>query len=192
MSNLNSRIVKYKLEEDATSLRNLGYSYMEIADELNNSGKVPEGDSITDEAVSYFFNNVAPQVNKEIVKSSRERMVRVVENNLSIADEVHSLFGKTKNLLNKMENDAEAKGKIMNPYQFKAVCSEMRELLAQMTDIQREMNDAQNIRSFMEIVLQVINEECPDKLPIIAQRLKMAKGTQWFADIASKSGGGGY
>jgi len=78
------------------------------------------------------------------------------------------------------------KGRNIDPYRFKAVASEMRELLKQMVEIQKEINDYNNVRKFMEIVMSVLQKEVPDKIPIIIEELKIAKGTQWFANMMRK------
>lgn len=177
-----SKIVKYKLEEDVVNLRRAGLSYQQIADELNDSGKVPENDEINKYVIMRFLEKL-PEINKEIVKQDKRRLVQVVNNNLDIIHEVNTLFNKTKNLLEMMEEEAHQRGKHIDPYRFKAVSSEMREMLKQMMEIQKEINDYNNIKKFMEIVIQTLREECPDKIPIIAEKLKLAKGTQWFADL---------
>lgn len=177
-----SKIVKYKIEEDVVNLRMSGMSYQQIADEMNASGKVPDNDPLDKYVVMRFFEKL-PEVSKQIVKEDRRRLVQVVNNHLDIIHEVTSLFNKTKMLLEAMEEDAYEKGKFVNPYQYKAVVSELREFLKQMTDIQKEINDYNNIRKFMDIVLTTLREECPDKIPVIAEKLKLARGTAWFADM---------
>lgn len=177
-----SKIVRYKLEEDCVTLRQSGMSYQQIADELNSSGKVPVEDPLDKYVVMRFLEKL-PDITKQIVKDDKRRLLNVVNNNLDIVHEVTELFGKTKSLLNMMEEDAMNRGRSIDPYRFKAVASEMREMLKQMTEIQREINDYNNIRRFMEIVLNTLKEEAPDKIPIIAERLRMTKGTTWFADM---------
>ncbi|MEC0276820.1 hypothetical protein [Peribacillus frigoritolerans] len=180
-----SKIVKYKLEEDVVMLRQSGMSYQQIADELNESGKVPEDDELDKYVVLRFLEKL-PKVQQQIVSEDRRRLVEVVNTNLDIVHEVTALFGKTKALLNHMEEDAFDRGKAMDPYRFKAVASEMREMLKQMTEIQREINDYNNIRKFMEIVLNTLKEECPEKIPVISEKLKMTKGTTWFSDMMGR------
>jgi len=180
-----SKIVKYKLEEDCVNLRYSGLSYQQIADELNASGKVPPDDPIDKWVVMRFLEKL-PEVSRQIVQEDRRRLVQVVNNNMDIIFEVNNMFSKTKQLLEAMEEDAYNRGKFVNPYQYKAVISEMREMLKLMTEIQKEVNDYNNVRKFMEIVLSVIKEECPDKIPIIIEKLRLTKGTNWFAEFMSK------
>lgn len=180
-----SKIVRYKLEEDVVMLRQSGMSYQQIADEINQSGKIPEDDPLDKYVVMRFLEKL-PEIQKQIVKEDKRRLVAVVNNNLDIVHEVSELFGKTKMLLQHMEDDAYDRGKTLDPYRFKAVASEMREMLKQMTEIQREINDYNNIRKFMEIVLSTLKEECPEKIPVIAARLKMTKGTTWFSDMMGR------
>jgi hypothetical protein len=180
-----SKIVKYKLEDDCVNLRKSGLSYQEIADELNASGKVPNDDSIDKFVVARFLEKM-PDITKQLVREDKRRLLEVVNTNFDVFYEINTLFGKTKMLLELMEEDAVSRGKTIDPYRFKAVASEMREMLKQMTDIQKEVNDYNNVRKFMEIVLQVLQEEAPEKIPVIAEKLRVVKGTQWFADMMAK------
>jgi len=176
------RIVKYGLEEDVVLLRKAGYSIKQIVNELNNSGKVPADDPITIETVNYFLTNL-PRVQKEIVRHHKQRMINTVNINFDIIYELTSLFERTKNLMDAMEKRAEEQGKLISAKAFKDLSSEMREMLRHMMDIQKEINDYENVRKFMEIVIQVLQEECPEKIPIIAERLRLTKGTQWFSSM---------
>lgn len=177
-----SKIVKYGLEEDCINLRKQHLSYDRIAEELNSLGKIPEDDSVDRWVVSRYLQTV-PDAIKAAVKNNKRTLVSVVNTNMDIIFEVNNLFHKTKAILEGMERDYEEKNKPINVYQWKAVVSEMREMLRQMGDIQKEINDYDNVRRFMEIVIETLMAECPEKVPVIAEKLKMAKGTQWFADI---------
>lgn len=181
-----SKIVKYKLEQDCVNLKKQNLSYEKIAEELNASGKVPHDDLIDKFVVMRFLKQM-PEITREVVQGNKHRLMEVVNTNLDIIHEVNSMFLKTKSILENMEQDAVDKQKSINPYAWKAVVSEMREMLKQMGDIQKEINDYDNIRKFMEIVINTLHEECPEKIPVIANKLKLAKNTQWFADILNRS-----
>jgi hypothetical protein len=185
MYSTRNKIVRYKLEEDTVLLKRSGLTHQQIADELNMSGKIPNNDLVTRDDVDRFMKRV-PAVQKALVKESKARLVEVVNTNFDIIHELSSLFSRTKNLLDAMEEKAEQSGKLVGAMSFKAISSEMREMLRHMTDIQKEINDYENIRKFMEIVLQVLQEECPAQIPKIAERLRIMKGTQWFANIIGK------
>jgi hypothetical protein len=185
MYSTRNKIVRYKLEEDCILLKKSGLTHQQIADELNNSGKIPNNDLITRDDVDRFMKRV-PTVEKALVKQSNARLMEAVNTNFDIIHELSSLFARTKNLLDAMEKRAEEQGKLIGAMSFKAISSEMREMLRHMTDIQKEINDYENIRKFMEIVLQVLQEECPAQIPKIAERLRITKGTQWFANIVGR------
>lgn len=185
-----SKIVRYKLEEECVNLKKAGLSLSEIANELSSNEKVPPHDKIDKFVVARFLEKI-PNITKQLVQEDKRRLLEVVNTNFDIMEETGRLFAKSKSLLDLLEDDAYEKGKIVNVYMWKAVVSEMREMLRQMTEIQKEINDYDNVRKFMEIVLQVLQEEAPDKIPIIADKLRVVKGTQWFASIMSKSKDGG-
>jgi len=182
-----SKIVKYGLVEDVINLRRQHLSYDKIAEELNASGKVPPHDKINKWVVMRFLETV-PDKLKSAVSKDKRSLVTVVNANMDIIFEVNNLFQKTKAILENMEKDFEEKGKPINAYAWKAIVSELREMLRHMGDIQKEINDYNNVRRFMEIVIETLYEECPDKIPVIAEKLRLAKGTQWFADILNTEG----
>ncbi|WP_145052792.1 hypothetical protein [Paenibacillus xylanexedens] len=180
-----SKIVRYQVEADVVNMRKSGYSFQDIADELNASGKIPPTDPVDKHVVMRFLQKM-PEINRSIIQADKQRLVEVVSTNMDIVQEVQTLFHRAKFMLEVMEENAADNGKVMDPYRFKAVSSEMRELLRQMTEIQKEINDADNVRKFMEIVLDVLKQEAPDKIPIIAEKLRVLKGTQWFSDMMRK------
>lgn len=182
-----SKVVRFNLVEDVINLRMSGMSAEQIAEELNASGKLPHGEIISGDAIRRFLERV-PEIRQELIRSNRDKLMETVNTGLDIVYETSNLFHRTKELLGELERQASKSGRVVNPYQYKALVSEMRELLKQMMDINKEINDYENIKKFMEIVLSVLKEECPDKIPIIAERLKMAKGTQWFSSIIRGKG----
>jgi hypothetical protein len=179
-----SKIVRYQVEEMCYNLKLAGLSYSQIADELNASGKVPEHDPVNKYVVARFCEKV-PEIAKESIKNNKKRLMKVVNNNLDVIFETNNLFQKTKNLLEEIEQDAEMKEKLIDPYRYKALSSEMRELLKLMIDIHKEINDYKNIKKFIEIIIQTVTEEAPDALPFIVAKLKACRESHWFGDIVS-------
>lgn len=174
-----STIVKYHLEQDVINLREVGLSYQKIADELNASGKVPEDDPINWEMVQRFVNHL-PKLKKEVVRRDHKRMVAVVDNSIDIISEMTGLYGKAKTILDALEERATSENKSIDPYRFKAMSSEMREMLKQMTDMQKDLHDYNNTKIFMQTVMDVLQDVSPESIPIIIDRLKMNKGSNIF------------
>ncbi len=181
-SGAQSKIVLYKLEEDVVNLKLAGLTHEQIANEMNKNGKLPKGEQITAYMVQGFLAKI-PEVTKAIVRQNNSRLVKVVNNNLDILTEINSMFKRTKTLLDQMELKAAEKDKHINPYQYKAVASELRETLRLMLDISKDMNDFENIKRFMQIILEVLKAEAPQAIPKIIERLKLAKGTNWFSEM---------
>jgi len=179
-----SKIVQYDLEQDTVNLRQAGLSYQKIADELNASGKVPEDDQINTDIVKRFLDNI-PEVSREMVKRDEKKMLAVVNNSMDIIFEMTTLYRKTANLMEAMEEQAYDEGKIIDPHKFKALSSEMREMLKMMLEIQKEINDYENTKRFMEIVMETVSEECPQAIPIIIEKLKAARETKWIGQTFS-------
>lgn len=184
-----SKIVKYGLEQDVVRMRMEGDSYQTIADALNASDKVPTDDPIDKYVIMRFLEKI-PNLDTQITVAQKKKLAQSVSDTFDIIFEVTSLFHKTKTLLELMEDDAISKGRYVDPYRFKAVVSEMRELLLQMTNIQKEVNDYNNIRKFMEIVMTILQEEAPQAIPAIVEKLKIVKGTHWFAEMMNRGKGG--
>lgn len=177
-----STIVKYQLEQDTINLRAAGLSYQKIADELNAGGKVPEDDPINSDMVSRFISHL-PALKKEIVKRDAKRMMAVVDNSIDIISEMTTLYGKAKTIMNALEQRATDQNKTLDPYRFKALSSEMREMLKQMTDMQKDLHDHNNTRVFMQTVMDVLQDIAPEAVPIIIDKLKMSKTSTIFGSV---------
>jgi superfamily II DNA helicase RecQ len=180
-----SKIVKYNLEEECISLKQQGFSLTQIAEELNKNSNIPQSDKIDRYTVNRFINKI-PNVDQVLLNIDKVNYLQNFNSSMDILQEATDFYNKTRTLLETMEKEAEKVKRYVNPYQFKAVVSEAREFLKQITDLQKEINDYKNVHKFMEIVLKVLQEECPEKIPIIAERLKVGKDTQWFSDIINK------
>lgn len=177
-----NKIERFDLVQDMLYLHRAGYSGQEIAEMLTNSDKVPESVSISRDEVNKYLKK-AKETKREIAVKNKKIFLDVIHTELDIMSEMQSNYMKTKTLLEALEKRALDDDRLINPYQYKALISEMREGLSQLKEIQKELNDANNIKRFMEIVLQTLKEECPDKIPIIAEKLKIAKETLWFSQI---------
>lgn len=178
-------IGKHGLVEDAVNLRLAGMTLVEIQSTLNS--KLPADKQITLETVRTFYKRL-PELKQTIVKNNKKQLVRAVNNNLDMVSELNDLYGRTKTLLDRLEDRAEDEDYIMNPFRFKAISSEMRELLRLMMEVNKEISDLDNINRFMAIVVEVIKEESPQSIPIIVERLRTAKGTGWLSEVIRKAG----
>lgn len=177
-----SKIVKYNLEQDTINLRQAGLSYQRIADELNATGKVPEDDPINAEIVKRFLDRV-PSVSREMIKRDEKKMLAVVNSTINIITEMTNLYERTKNLLEELEEKSSQLGKPVDPYRFKALSSEMREMLKMMIDIQKELNDYENIKEFIATVIETVYEVAPEAMPIIIERLRLSQRTKWIGQV---------
>lgn len=181
----NSKIFKLGLHDDIIYLKRLGMGYQQICDEINNSGRLTEEEFISPATVSNYLKKV-PELTKEITKKDDTALMQVVSANLDIVGEVTDLYKRTKTMMENLERDAADKNKNISPYHYKAVSSEMREMLEMMIDIQKEISDYDNVRKFMEIVMRTVKEEAPETIPKIVERLKETKNTSWFSNMFGK------
>lgn len=174
-----STVIKYQLEQDAINLREAGLSYQKIADELNASGKIPIDDPVNADIVRRFLDNL-PNLKREMMKRDTNRMLNVVDNSIDIISEMTTLYGKAKNILDALEQRALDNDRVLDPYRFKALSSEMREMLKQMTDMQKDLHDHNNTRIFMETVMEILQEISPEAIPILVEKLKSNKTSHIF------------
>jgi hypothetical protein len=180
-----NRIIKYKLEHDCILLKNTGLRESVIAQNLNNSGKVPLNDLVTYQDVNNFFIAL-PEIQQGIVTVDKATMVRSVSLHFDLIHEISSLFARTKKMLDKMEEKADEQDRLVGAMSYKAISSEMREMLRHMTDVQKDLMEYDNVRRFMEVVIGVLQTECPAQIPKIAAKLRITKGTQWFSSLLVK------
>lgn len=172
------KIELWGLEKDVIELRKIGLSYQQIVDELFQRGKVPEGEKLDKYVIKRFLDKV-PEL-KTIVRGSKKRIVQAVSAELDIIYEVSLFAAKCRNLLELLEEEALEHSTLPNPGHFKALSSEMREWLKMMKEIQKEIADYNNVRTFMKIVLETVKKEAPKALPSILRQMQEMKSASWF------------
>jgi orotate phosphoribosyltransferase-like protein len=180
-----SKIVKYKLEEDTVALRKQGLSLQSIADELNATGKVPSDDIIQKWTVQRFLDDM-PEIERQLISQNKKRLMTVVNQQMDIIHEVNDLYSTTKQLLDFMVEDALDKGHLPSATNFKFMSSELQGYLRIMMDIQKEINTYDNVKKFMQIVIECVKKNAPESLPDILEELKTLQGARWFADSFRK------
>ncbi len=175
-----SKIEKYKLEEMAIRLREEEHlTYQEIAEKLNISGLVPSDDEIKLWTVERFLKKI-PEVKKHLLHQDKRRLLKVMNKQVDIIDETLLLYNRTKTLLINMENKAAESNGTINTKSYKALCSEMRVLLKQMTEMQKQINDFENVKKFMEIVLETVHDVAPQALNPILDKLRIKQNSVWL------------
>ncbi|GEN36578.1 hypothetical protein [Aneurinibacillus danicus] len=172
------KIELWGLEKDVIELRKMGLSYQQIVDELYRRGAVPEGEKLDKYVIKRFLDKV-PEL-KTIVRGSKKRIVQAVSAELDIIYEVSLFAAKCRNLLELLEEEALENSTLPNPGHFKALSSEMREWLKMMKEIQKEIADYNNVRTFMKIVLETVKKEAPQALPSILRQMQEMKSSAWF------------
>ena len=162
-------VIRYKLEQEASLLRHEGQTMADIARLLNDNPAVPPNVKITPSQVSSFFRQ-SNQSKAAIVQSSNKRLVKVVDQQINIIDETRDMYQRSKNLLDAMEEDSIAKGyAYVDAYRYKAVMSELRETMALIIELQREINDIENVKFFMQAVLTILRRQAPEVIPLLVE-----------------------
>jgi hypothetical protein len=172
-----SRIEKYNLMDIVVRMKRKGESYSAIARHINESGLLPEGLTVNVKMLSTFMTNRMPEIKSEIIKSDQRRLLKAANTQLDIMAEVNNLYIRTKNKLFDYEQNINTK---ISPKEYKALCSEMRELLKQVLDLQKEVLNFENIKMFMDIVLNTVKDLAPEALQPILDKLRVHKGTAWM------------
>lgn len=175
------KIVKYKLEKQCLELRRQDLSLAQIADELNKNMIVPKDDQINKFTVKRYLDSIS--MTEQVSVSKKVDYETKLVTTIDLLDETRSLYNKTMSLLLFMEESAEENDKCIDPYRFKAVVGEARAFLQQMKDLQKEVSNYNDINKFIEVVLTVLKEECPEKIPVIVEKLKLDRGTAWFSQM---------
>lgn len=182
-------IVKYGLEEEVSMLRHeQDLSYRKIAEKISESKKLPAGKKVSERQVVSFFT-ATRETNKQIVKRSTKRLAKVVDQQVNIIDEVQSMYNRSKTLLEAMETAAAENGyQHVSPYHFKAVMSETREMLNTMISLQKDINDIENVKFFMQAVISILKKHAPEIIPVLIEELRVNKGTIWIASQLGTKG----
>ena len=172
------------LLNDVLNLRKNGYSYEQIVEKTNRA--LPEGLTISKTSLARMIEKHYPDLAGIVAKKRQNNLILKFASQIDIVQETMELFYKAKDLMQKLEDDAENRGAILNPTQFKQVAEIMIALTRQTTDIQKEMSEYSNIKKFIEVVIQILHEEAPELLPIVMDRLNVIRDTKWFANIVRR------
>lgn len=178
------KITEYNLKDYVLSLRRSGYKQQEIVDLVN--AKLPNEETIDRFVLIRFLNKYTAMTKDEDV-GAEPKILQHYATNMDIISETQGLYFRAKELLDKMEKASEEAGyPHVDPYRFKAVSEVMIALQKQMIDIQKEVSEYNNIIKFFEMIMEILKEECPEKIPSIIEKLKTVKSTKWFSAIMSQ------
>jgi hypothetical protein len=175
------------IHDDIMDLHNAGLKPVDITFTINSLIKVPYSNAVSEKEVKAFLIIVKKSV-PAAINVNTDFLARQVDNQFSMLDEVHDTYNRTKKMLNLLERKTIQNDKL-DALAWKAIVSELREFLCLIKDINDDMAAHENMKKFMSIVVEVLMEECPDKLPIIAERLRVSSSTQWFSDMFGKKRG---
>jgi len=170
-----SKLEKYELQEEAATLLKIipKLTYQQICDELNKIGEVPEEDSITPDNITHFVKSM-PEVRKEIMLANRTHMRKIVFESaeFDMLAQLKDMAARTSFMIDVMEENSLANGSIMNPKDYKALNSELRETLKQIEGIHKEVYQMEVVREFLIEVIKTLKEVSPEALNAFIAKMK--------------------
>ena len=186
-----SKIERYDLVEHAINLLTVTpkMTYKEIAEELNSLGDVPEEDKITPENVMNFVKNY-PQVRREVMLANRKRLRELILESaeFDMLKYLKDLAARTAFMLDTMEEMVLNEGQLPDPKDYKALSSELREIMKQIENIHKEVYDMNVVREFLVEVVKTLKEVAPDALPAFIDKMKMKRDNNTIVNEILKGG----
>lgn len=183
-------IIKLGFEESVLKLRRSGFSYEYIAEGLSKEVELmkdlPFGTKIDKYVLHKFFKEFYPDLAFKSIEDTNKKLTNY-SSKVDIMADLTMLRNRTLDVMDKLDNVLEYEEfNNMNIKSFKSLADVLLATTAQIANIQKEVNDYQNVIDFIEVVIEVIHIECPEVLPIIMDKLKMQKNTRWFSDIVGR------
>lgn len=169
-----SKIIKYQLEEDVIRLKSEGKTYEQIANLLNADPRVPTNDPLNLWVVERFLKSL-PALRTQAVRTDRRRLLNMMNRQVDMYTEIMKQYNSIKILL-----DEENSKKDPDYKAVKAYTSEARELLKMINDMQAEINSQENVKQFMNVVLNTVNEIAPQCVEPIVKSLKVQQESMFM------------
>lgn len=186
-----SKIEKYGLEEHAVNLLTIipKMTYKEIAEELNTIGNVPEEEAITPENISQFVKTHSA-VRREILLRNRQHLRKLVMESaeFDMISYLKDMAARTAFMLETMEEMALSEGTIPDPKGYKALSSELREILKQIEGIHKEVYDMEVVREFLVEVVKTLKEVSPEALSAFIEKMKGKRENNYIVNDLLKGG----
>lgn len=186
-----SKIEKYDLVSHAINLLTVTpkMSYKQIAEELNSIGDIPEEDAITPQNVADFAKSY-PEVRKEILLANRQHMRKLVFESaeFDMLGLLKDMAARTAFMIETMEQMALEEGTIPDAKEYKALSSELREILKQIEGIHKEVYDMEVVREFLIEVVKTLKEVSPEALQAFIAKMKGKRENSMIVSELLKGG----
>lgn len=186
-----SKIERYDLVEQTINLLTITpkLTYKQIAEELNSLADIPEEDKITPENVMMFVKN-HPQVRREVMLANRKRLRELILESaeFDMLRYLKDLAARTAFMLDTMEEMSLNEGQIPDPKDYKALSSELREIMKQIKEIHKEVYDMNVVREFLIEVVKTLKEVAPEALPAFIDKMKMKRDNNTIVNEILKDG----
>lgn len=186
-----SKIEKYDLISHAINLLTVTpkMSYKQIAEELNSIGDVPEEDAITPQNVASFAKSY-PEARKEILLANRQHMRKLLFESaeFDMLGILKDMAARTAFMIDAMEQMALEEGTIPDAKDYKALSSELREILKQIEGIHKEVYDMEVVREFLIEVVKTLKEVSPEALQTFITKMKGKRENSMIVNELLKGG----
>lgn len=186
-----SKIEKYDLVSHAINLLTVTpkMSYKQIAEELNSIGDVPDEDAITPQNVADFAKSY-PEARKEILLANRQHMRKLVFESaeFDMLGLLKDMAARTAFMIETMEQMALEEGTIPDAKDYKALSSELREILKQIEGIHKEVYDMEVVREFLIEVVKTLKEVSPEALQVFIAKMKGKRENSMIVSELLKGG----
>lgn len=186
-----SKIEKYDLISHAINLLTVTpkMSYKQIAEELNSIGDVPEEDAITPQNVASFAKSY-PEARKEILLANRQHMRKLLFESaeFDMLGLLKDMAARTAFMIDAMEQMALEEGTIPDAKDYKALSSELREILKQIEGIHKEVYDMEVVREFLIEVVKTLKEVSPEALQTFITKMKGKRENSMIVNELLKGG----
>lgn len=186
-----SKIEKYDLISHAINLLTVTpkMSYKQIAEELNSIGDVPEEDAITPQNVASFAKSY-PEARKEILLANRQHMRKLLFESaeFDMLGLLKDMAARTAFMIDTMEQMALEEGTIPDAKDYKALSSELREILKQIEGIHKEVYDMEVVREFLIEVVKTLKEVSPEALQVFIAKMKGKRENSMIVNELLKGG----
>lgn len=172
-----SRIEEHNLEKEALALLTAPnrMSYEKIAEQLNEIAGLSEDDEdrITKKVV-FTYAKSYPDVRREMLLADRQRKREIMLSGVEfdMLAMLKDMAARLMFMIDTMDEMAIDEGTIAEPKAYKALVSELREILKQIEGIHKSVYDMEVVRSFLKDVVDTLKDVSPHALEEFIKRMK--------------------
>lgn len=179
-----NKIEQHGLEQVFAELIRQSKTDEEVTRILNHE-YLPPDESVSISTVCRFRNKL-PNLKKEVVKQDKRRILKVVNDDMDFVKETKEIYRVAKRMLDEVVEEWDKREELPDPQQMKYVIDSLMKVMELQRKIQKDFYDFDMVKKVIEIVMMTVQEEAPEAMPTIVEKIRASKASWLFDGTVSE------